>query len=697
MRFLVPLLVVVALECPTALGGNPHRATFKSLRQLDRECHRYLSRDACGDCATRCRGVIARYWKDGVGLPAVTVNRFYCPDAGDVDHYDRTRACLEEIASKVPLRKSCLRATCTMKCYDNQYGQLKPKVPAFVPFTDLHHQQNLRKCISMLSISRSRIAKIAKHGILNVPEGRCLLRCFMVREGLYRDDVGPDFDRIYVQFAIREVDDEMRRETAQCVDRVLSEPLDSCTRASHVANECFNSVFPTFVSHIHKFVRFSKVLYRPVKNTVEPDTDSDDLIDDGQSLPGFLDEAVPVIVLPPIILPAEPGSQMESTTAEPEITTVVTTEIDSSSTSDTTTESTAEPEVTTVTTTEIEPNPTRAKRLDEQMMTTVTPPLLTTEEVTLSSEFSVRDDTRTTVLFTQSSAFENVSTLSSFNESLGISSTELPQSPTTTKARSAMTLPSSRETTTNISSTATTSSTQTVTEETTASKSIVAVTKPYTSTELSTATVSVTVAPTVTITSTIKIPTTVTNPSTVPSNSTSTMLSRLAANTKPSTTGTRVPMLIPSTTVMTTTTTAHVPRSIELVSPTTILPKTSSTVTVTRTRLSPATTKPTKIMTTTEATTSSTLNLSPVTTTVLTTVPTTRVPSTRRPSTSVIHPEPTSTTSMPTTQTLRTGTRVKQKRTRRSTTGPIVGRVSKWDSPMQDVLMEVRIVESDCE
>lgn len=241
MKLLLAVFAFTAFLSCTSADCRHHNAIFKSVRATDHECSIYLrDQTACDgeDCTLRCRGLLTRYWNDSVGVPSATINRFYRPSVLDLGYSERTGCCLREVTTRVPLRAVCRRADAAIGCFNQHYGHFKVKSPKFVPFTELQHQQILRECIDVLRIPQTIIAGYLKHGIEHYPEAQCLLRCFLIREGLYTDAGGPDLHRMSVQCEGNYSDEQFRRKASKCVGKLQKQCLDKCELAFRICDEC---------------------------------------------------------------------------------------------------------------------------------------------------------------------------------------------------------------------------------------------------------------------------------------------------------------------------------------------------------------------------------------------------------------------------------------------------------------------------
>ncbi|EDS30894.1 conserved hypothetical protein [Culex quinquefasciatus] len=241
MKLILAVFAFAAIFGCIRADCRHHNAIFKSVLATDHECSIYLrEQTTCDgeDCTVRCRGLLTRYWNDSVGVPSATINRFYRPSVLDLGYSERTGCCLREVIARVPQRAVCRRADATIGCFNQHYGHFRVKSPKFVPFTDLQHQQILRECIDVLRIPHTIIAGYLKHGIEHYPEAQCLLRCFLIREGLYTDAGGPDLYRMSVQCEGNYSDEQFRKKASKCIGKLQQQCLDKCELAFRICDEC---------------------------------------------------------------------------------------------------------------------------------------------------------------------------------------------------------------------------------------------------------------------------------------------------------------------------------------------------------------------------------------------------------------------------------------------------------------------------
>ncbi|XP_062557886.1 general odorant-binding protein 45-like [Armigeres subalbatus] len=224
----------------TVSGIGQHGGNFKSIQSSAAECNLYLPADAVRqDCGTRCVALVNRIWNDTAGRLSETVGRFYTLDPKDPGAHNRTSQCVKQVIATVPSRNSCKLADASVNCYRSNYGRLDVATPRYVPFTDVQQVRILSECAAMLGVSH-KLTQVVRNGMQSIPEGACLLRCLLMRQGLYTDRGGPDLGRLSVQCGgYGPQEQEWRANVTQCVAKVQAECIDDkCVRAERIAVEC---------------------------------------------------------------------------------------------------------------------------------------------------------------------------------------------------------------------------------------------------------------------------------------------------------------------------------------------------------------------------------------------------------------------------------------------------------------------------
>lgn len=217
-----------------------HSAQLKSIDSAFGECNKYLPTVGLQhQCDKRCVALVHRIWNDTVGVLSETTGRFYTQDPHNSCARNRTKQCLSEVSSTIPRRKSCKRAKASIDCYIDNYGKLDVKGLRYVPFTDIQQVLILQQCAAMLGIL-DKLDYVVQNGMRSIPEGACLLRCLLIRQGLYSDESGPDLVRLSVQCnGYGENEAEWRANVTQCVAAVQAErSCNKCEQASKIASQC---------------------------------------------------------------------------------------------------------------------------------------------------------------------------------------------------------------------------------------------------------------------------------------------------------------------------------------------------------------------------------------------------------------------------------------------------------------------------
>lgn len=181
------LLISALFLIENVATTNRHSSIFKSIDSTDGECHRYLiGRD--GNCSVRCRGLLHRFWTEQSKLSYSAIKQFYQPDPEDKCYLDRTIECLKRVSVLDQY----------VRCYKDQYGEEDTTAARFIPFTRVQQTRILMECAAILGIPEDSLMQAAMN-TSEMPHEACLLRCFLIRQGLYSDAGGFDLERLEVQ------------------------------------------------------------------------------------------------------------------------------------------------------------------------------------------------------------------------------------------------------------------------------------------------------------------------------------------------------------------------------------------------------------------------------------------------------------------------------------------------------------------
>ncbi|EAT37093.1 AAEL010874-PA [Aedes aegypti] len=244
MQVFAAIVKLVAITLGAIIASisciEEHSASLKSILSSTAECNLYLPTEALRqECGTRCVSLVNRIWNDTNGRLSDTIGRFYVEGPQDPCARNRTLQCLEQVTASIPIRNSCKLADASVNCYRNNYGQLDVKSPRFVAFSDVQQVRILTECAAMLGVS-DKLVQVVRNGLQSIPEGACLLRCLLIRQGLYSDQRGPDLKRVSVQCGGYEgYEQEWRANVTRCVAAVHAERIcDKCLQAERIAVDC---------------------------------------------------------------------------------------------------------------------------------------------------------------------------------------------------------------------------------------------------------------------------------------------------------------------------------------------------------------------------------------------------------------------------------------------------------------------------
>ncbi|XP_053667227.1 general odorant-binding protein 45-like [Anopheles marshallii] len=255
---------LVSLGLAGAFGFSEHSRIETSLVQAQHECVTYLnlpkhrlyqylvynySNDAKTKLMIRCVGLILQWWNSEGVLNEHVIEQYFLPDAGDTTYRERTAVCVE---TKAPEGDAlCSRAFETFQCYLQQYGELI-HCPKVVPLSDERLAETMHFCLDVLSLPLSYFENCTSSAelFLATDQSRCLLRCFVIRAGLYSDQHGPFAERFRLQFGPLKADVfDNDLEGDYCVTRLRREGYDECSLAARSLYECYyfaDTLLPTF-------------------------------------------------------------------------------------------------------------------------------------------------------------------------------------------------------------------------------------------------------------------------------------------------------------------------------------------------------------------------------------------------------------------------------------------------------------------
>ncbi|EDS44748.1 conserved hypothetical protein [Culex quinquefasciatus] len=220
-------------------------------------------------CVDRCELLVQRSWNDSSGVIWVPYGRHFAPSCDDHENDARTWACIQNGSRDIAEDDVCRRAAVLRRCFCQNYGEIV-QAAQLVPRTELEVASILQECIEFLQVSPDELDDYVRYNFQLNEQSRCLMRCVIIRQGLYDDERGPDLDRMYVQCGGYDVpEEEFKASARKCINRLTEEfRCDKCALAARIVAECFpqesGPLFATIVAanllkfKIRKTVKFFK-------------------------------------------------------------------------------------------------------------------------------------------------------------------------------------------------------------------------------------------------------------------------------------------------------------------------------------------------------------------------------------------------------------------------------------------------------
>ncbi|XP_058065023.1 general odorant-binding protein 45-like, partial [Anopheles bellator] len=141
----------------------------------------------------------------------------------------------------------CCRAYNTFLCYLENYGTLVYS-PQYYPEDRSRQVQISYECLNMLQVPKTLLQCIANGTILDVPEIRCLGRCFFLRLGLYDEVRGVNLRRMYTRDYETPNKRYLSKETYDKLCAIRSTSPDQCTEVYRAYFEVIEALETSFNS-----------------------------------------------------------------------------------------------------------------------------------------------------------------------------------------------------------------------------------------------------------------------------------------------------------------------------------------------------------------------------------------------------------------------------------------------------------------
>ncbi|XP_039451507.1 general odorant-binding protein 45-like [Culex pipiens pallens] len=231
------LVVLPCLAVVTALGVR-HNAVFKSIHQANLECQRYLNGTNNETCGSRCELLVLRGWSDETGLVCDSYQRYFRPTCDDTDFKNRTRSCIASGWSTAGDVCDC--AEVAARCCREQYGFLESRSPKILRMPEVLVTSSLMQCARILGVAAEEL-RLYRGVWFQFPEkARRLLRCLVLRQGIFADDHGLDVDGAFFQYEHSIEKEELEGSFGRCANRVLAKQYKD--RSRWVARTMFQCI-----------------------------------------------------------------------------------------------------------------------------------------------------------------------------------------------------------------------------------------------------------------------------------------------------------------------------------------------------------------------------------------------------------------------------------------------------------------------
>uniref|UniRef100_A0A182PQ64 Uncharacterized protein n=1 Tax=Anopheles epiroticus TaxID=199890 RepID=A0A182PQ64_9DIPT len=252
--FVLGGLALLSAQCAVILAAPSagHGYETKSFAQAYLECLQYLniSRQSLyhydsaavplnsgGNCLLRCIGLNTRWWNDETGLNEKALVRFF--RQADGESLEQARTCVAQLTKPAD---TCAAAYQTFRCYGNALGEVIAHAEYVAPC-----RQEIRRavsdCAKMLQVSDEQLEScVASETFLHDESASALLRCVVLRLGLYTDTTGVLCDRVQLLMDedTAELWTEARvQEAKRCEENLRELGADSCVLAAHAVEICY--------------------------------------------------------------------------------------------------------------------------------------------------------------------------------------------------------------------------------------------------------------------------------------------------------------------------------------------------------------------------------------------------------------------------------------------------------------------------
>ncbi|XP_052900012.1 uncharacterized protein LOC128306519 [Anopheles moucheti] len=247
-------LLILATCCTVtqAAHSTGHGYETKSFAQAYLECLKYLNisrqpmlaydttsvpSNSGGNCLLRCIGLNTRWWNDETGLNEKALVRFFRQT--DPSSLDQARTC---VAKDSDTSDTCAAAYRSFRCYSDALGEVIAHPEYVAPCREEIHRA-VSDCAAMLQVSDEQLTScVGAESFQHSGNTTTLLRCVVLRLGLYADSTGVMCDRLQLLMdsdTAQSWTESRAEEAKRCENDLRVLGADVCLVAAHSVEICY--------------------------------------------------------------------------------------------------------------------------------------------------------------------------------------------------------------------------------------------------------------------------------------------------------------------------------------------------------------------------------------------------------------------------------------------------------------------------
>ncbi|XP_055604164.1 general odorant-binding protein 45-like [Uranotaenia lowii] len=243
-------VLLCGLQVPLTLAIGRHSVALKTLTSIQAECRAFLQVPAAGpegECEPRCELYAARAWDDVKG-PVYSVYRITRDNQLPVDScvLDQTYRCMwnwDRFNLTGP--EPCRWALSTTFCFFDNFGILDFNKLIYLRPMALELRSVVGICKNIVQVSDQDLEEIVIRGVVDSELVGKLVRCVIIRAGLYSDADGFNLDRLEQMYGAGTIEPNNFYRTAQkCVEKANHRytNVSKLCLAAYILDDCFEDL-----------------------------------------------------------------------------------------------------------------------------------------------------------------------------------------------------------------------------------------------------------------------------------------------------------------------------------------------------------------------------------------------------------------------------------------------------------------------